>query len=229
MHSSVTRGVMLGGGARFPCCFTPFTLTGSSAAVPQRAKQSALKRSVNSFSKRCSVSSQKASITSLARAARGSLRKEEATPTNSQFIITSLRRNFSSSTGLRATTPSSQTGNAAPLDWNTFFKLRASRRRYSLISSVLASIASTAVGVQVFSTQDLDTLGAQVMGLDPFIVLGLATAACGALGWLIGPILGNTVWGLVHRQFRSGIAIVSVYYNPLDILIDNFMLTSLVI
>jgi import inner membrane translocase subunit TIM23 len=63
----------------------------------------------------------------------------------------------------------------------------------------------------VLSAQDLDTLGAQVMGLDPFIVLGLATAACGALGWLIGPILGNTVWGLVHRQYRGGIAIVSVY------------------
>jgi import inner membrane translocase subunit TIM23 len=59
----------------------------------------------------------------------------------------------------------------------------------------------------VLSAQDLDTLGAQVMGLDPFVVLGIATAACGALGWLIGPILGNTVWGLVHRQYLGGVAI----------------------
>jgi import inner membrane translocase subunit TIM23 len=63
----------------------------------------------------------------------------------------------------------------------------------------------------VLSAQDLDTLGAQVMGLDPFVVLGIATAACGALGWLIGPILGNTVWGLVHRQYLGGVAIVSLH------------------
>lgn len=212
MHASVAsapiRSVMLSGGSRFSCCFTPFHLTGSStAAVPPQA----IKRSVNQFSTKCSASTQKLSMSGFARATRMPFNKETKPTANSQFIITSLRRNFSSSTGLRATPPpSSKTGNAALLDWNTFFKLRASRRRYSLISSVLATIASTAVGVQVLSTQDLDTLGAQVMGLDPFIVLGLATAACGALGWLIGPILGNTVWGLVHRQYRGGIAIVSV-------------------
>ncbi|RAO68237.1 uncharacterized protein BHQ10_004249 [Talaromyces amestolkiae] len=208
MHASVAsasiRSVMLSGGSRFSCCLTPFHLTGSSTAA---APQQVIKRGVSQFSTKCSASTQSPSITSFARANRVTSHKETKT-TSSQFIITSLRRSFSSSAGLCATPPpSSKTGNAALLDWNTFFKLRASRRRYSLISSVLASLASTAVGVQVLSAQDLDTLGAQVMGLDPFIVLGLATAACGALGWLIGPILGNTVWGLVHRQYRGGIAI----------------------
>lgn len=213
MHASVAsapiRSVMLSGSPRFSCCFTRLHLTGSSTAtVPQQA----IKRSVNQFSTKCSASTQRPSVTGFVRTTTRVSFKKETKPTNSQFIITSLRRNFSNSANLRATTsPSSKTGNAAVLDWNTFFKLRTSRRRYSLISSVLASIASTAVGVQVLSAQDLDTLGAQVMGLDPFIVLGLATAAFGALGWLIGPVLGNTVWGLVHRQYRSGVAIVSAY------------------
>ncbi|EEA24913.1 TIM23 complex component [Talaromyces marneffei ATCC 18224] len=206
MHASVAsapiRSVMLSGGSRFSCCFTPFHLTGSSSAA---APQQAMKRSVNRFSTKCSAPNQKSPISSFARANRVSFNKETKL-TNSQVIITSLRRNFSSSVGLRAK-QSSNISNTALLDWNTFFKLRASRRRYSLVSSILASIATTAVGVQVLSTQDLDTLGAQVMGLDPFIVLGLATAACGALGWLIGPVLGNTVWGLVYRQYRGGIAI----------------------
>jgi mitochondrial import inner membrane translocase subunit TIM23 len=142
------------------------------------------------------------------------------TPTNSQFIITSIKRNFSESARLRAASTQTQSDNlskksaAALLDWNTFFKLRASRRRYSLASSIITSFASTAIGVQVLSTQDIDTLAAQVMGLDPFIVLGIATAACGALGWLIGPILGNTLWGVVNRQYRSGIAIVSIPLRP---------------
>ncbi|PLB41577.1 presequence translocated-associated motor subunit PAM17 [Aspergillus candidus] len=93
------------------------------------------------------------------------------------------------------------------LDWNSFFKLRASRRRYSLASSVATSLASTVVGVQFLSTQDLESLGAQVMGLDPFIVLGMATAACGAAGWLAGPFVGNGVWGLVNRRFKQSFTI----------------------
>lgn len=95
------------------------------------------------------------------------------------------------------------------LDWNSFFKLRASRRRYSLASSVASALVSTTVGVQVLSSQDLESLGAQVMGLDPFIVLGMATAACGAVGWLLGPVVGNGIWGLVYRRFLPSVKTVS--------------------
>ncbi|KAJ5108288.1 hypothetical protein N7456_004963 [Penicillium angulare] len=92
------------------------------------------------------------------------------------------------------------------LDWNSFFKLRASRRRYSLASSVASSLVSTTAGVQILSAQDLESLGAQVMGLDPFVVLGLATAACGAVGWLLGPVVGNGIWGMVHRKYKGSVA-----------------------
>jgi mitochondrial import inner membrane translocase subunit TIM23 len=70
-------------------------------------------------------------------------------------------------------------------------------------------MASTAAGIQVLSTQDLEALGSQVMGLDPFVVLGLATAVCGAAGWLVGPFLGNAIWGLSYRRFKKGVAVVS--------------------
>ncbi|CAG7930485.1 unnamed protein product [Penicillium olsonii] len=106
--------------------------------------------------------------------------------------------------GLRAqstTAPSDE----VKLDWNSFFKLRASRRRYSLASSIVTSFASTAVGAQIISGQDLEALGGAVMGLDPFVVLGLATAACGAAGWLVGPVLGNGVWGLVYRKYKPSV------------------------
>ncbi|KAJ5989613.1 hypothetical protein N7481_004823 [Penicillium waksmanii] len=93
------------------------------------------------------------------------------------------------------------------LDWDSFFKLRASRRRYSLASSIATSLASTTAGVQILSGQDLESLGAQVMGLDPFVVLGMATAACGAVGWLAGPMVGNGIWGLVYRRFKPSVAI----------------------
>ncbi|OJD13960.1 hypothetical protein AJ78_05647 [Emergomyces pasteurianus Ep9510] len=94
-----------------------------------------------------------------------------------------------------------------PLDWNSFFRLRSSRRKYSLISSIIASVFSTGGGVQVLAANNMDTIGAQALGLDPFIVLGLATASCAALGWLLGPILGNSLWGLVHRKYKAAVAV----------------------
>ncbi|KAL3456503.1 mitochondrial import protein Pam17-domain-containing protein [Aspergillus heterothallicus] len=114
---------------------------------------------------------------------------------------TSIRCNSNS-----APSPSARE-EAAKLDWNSFFKLRASRRRYTLASSIASASASTMIGAQVLSSQNLENLGAQVMGLDPFVVLGMATAACGAVGWLVGPFLGNMVWGLVNRRFKTAVAV----------------------
>ena len=54
--------------------------------------------------------------------------------------------------------------------------------------------------------QNLDSLGTQVMGMDPFVVLGLATVACGAMGWLAGPFLGNAFWGTMHRKYKGSVA-----------------------
>lgn len=115
----------------------------------------------------------------------------------------------SSPVALRANSTSAPANKEVKLDWDSFFKLRASRRRYSLVSSVASSAISTTVGVQVLSGQDLEHLGATVMGLDPFVVLGLATAACGAVGWLLGPALGNGIWGLVYRKYKPSVNTVS--------------------
>lgn len=115
----------------------------------------------------------------------------------------------SSRPGLRMNSTSSAGKDEVKLDWDSFFKLRASRRRYSLASSVATCLVSTTAGVQILSSQDLESLGAQVMGLDPFVVLGMATAACGAAGWLLGPIVGNGLWGLVYRRFTPSVATVS--------------------
>jgi len=64
------------------------------------------------------------------------------------------------------------------------------------------------VGITVLSQQNFDQLGG-LFGLDPFIVLGLATAGSGAVGWLLGPFVGNAVFGMVHRGIRGQIAEVS--------------------
>ncbi|EYE93732.1 presequence translocated-associated motor subunit PAM17 [Aspergillus ruber CBS 135680] len=109
-------------------------------------------------------------------------------------------------TMVRANSTSAPPTNEAKLDWNSFFKLRATRRRYSVASSAMTSVVTTVFGVQYLSTQDIESLGAQVMGLDPIVVLGMSTMACGAVGWLLGPFVGNGFWSLVNRKYTAAFA-----------------------
>jgi import inner membrane translocase subunit TIM23 len=139
--------------------------------------------------------------------------KPSPRPQTSSMCLSPILRN--TAFRLNSTAANASRAEASKLDWNSFFKLRASRRRYTLASSIIASMASTIIGVQVLSEQDLESLGAQVMGLDPFIVLGLATAACGAVGWLAGPFLGNAVWRLVYRKYKPAFLMVSSWPHVL--------------
>ena len=113
-------------------------------------------------------------------------------------------------TNSTSSSSSSSSAGAGPgdgiLNWDSFFKLRATRRRYSVASSAVTSAVTTVLGVQYLSTQDIESFGAQVMGLDPFVVLGMATMACGAAGWLLGPFVGNGVWSLVNRNYTTAFA-----------------------
>ena len=91
-----------------------------------------------------------------------------------------------------------------PLNWNAFLALRKTRRRYNLLASVSTSFLTTTAGISVLAQQNIETAG--IFGLDPFIVLGLATAGSGALGWLMGPFVGNAVFATVHRARRGEMA-----------------------
>ncbi|KAF7878932.1 hypothetical protein EAF04_000135 [Stromatinia cepivora] len=113
----------------------------------------------------------------------------------------------SASTASTSTSPtkSSQTSSAAQtevLDWNTFFKLRRTRRWFQLGSSIGTGFGGFAIGAQILTNTDMDALVGQIP-LDPFITLGLVTFACGGAGWLTGPILGTAAFNLKNRKFRQ--------------------------
>lgn len=96
------------------------------------------------------------------------------------------------------------------LSWNKYLQLRRTRRYYNLVASLGMALCTTAGGISILSQQNIEALGGSMFGgLDPFIVLGIATAASGAIGWLIGPFVGNAVFGLRYRRFRTQITIVS--------------------
>lgn len=102
------------------------------------------------------------------------------------------------------------------LTWNDFLSLRKTRRRYNLAASFGTSLFTTAMGVSTLAQQNLDQLG--IFGLDPFIVLGMATGGSGAVGWLLGPFVGNAVFGFVHRGVSGEVARVSRPFNPCSLI-----------
>lgn len=118
-----------------------------------------------------------------------------ASTAGSSFFTPSLCR-----TRRHASTAASQSPAQQVLDWNTFFRLRTSRRRYSLASSIVSSIASTGAMFVFLSTQpELADQITKLIPTDPFVSMGIATFGATLLGWLFGPIFGNAVWRLFHR------------------------------
>lgn len=86
------------------------------------------------------------------------------------------------------------------LDWNTFFKLRKTRRRLQLGSSIGTTAFGMLGGAQVLALSDMDKIVSQVP-LDPFITLGLITFSCGGLGWLMGPVVGTGIFNTMNRKY----------------------------
>ncbi|KAF2456686.1 mitochondrial import protein Pam17-domain-containing protein [Lineolata rhizophorae] len=92
------------------------------------------------------------------------------------------------------------------LPWNRFLALRRTRRRISLAASVVAAAGGTGLGMTAMLDREWDAAGAQALGLDPFVVLGLGAVAFAAGGWLAGPAFGNALFNLRFRALKAQIA-----------------------
>lgn len=57
-------------------------------------------------------------------------------------------------------------------------------------------------GAVLLSTGLAEPLVSQVP-LDPFVTLGLMTVACAGMGWLVGPSVGNQVFYLMNRRYKT--------------------------
>ncbi|KAL6816287.1 mitochondrial import protein Pam17 domain-containing protein [Trichoderma camerunense] len=160
-----------------------FALTNSLA----RANHSLSVSSSISKPSPSALPSTRPSIVSLV--ARGS----SSSPTSSS---SSVRLYSSSATG------SSASASVPALDWNSFFKLRLRRRRIQLLFSVVTGLIGGAAGTIFLAEGFAEPLIAQIP-LDPFFTLGIMTMACAGLGWLIGPTLGNQVFYIINRRFKT--------------------------
>ncbi|KAI9894401.1 MAG: TIM23 complex component [Vezdaea aestivalis] len=62
----------------------------------------------------------------------------------------------------------------------------------------MAAFAGTAFAISAEPT----IMGFQLMTLDPMI-LGLITLGGGALGWVVGPMVGSPLFGMLNRSSRD--------------------------
>lgn len=114
------------------------------------------------------------------------------------------RRTFTQTPVRKQDTPSTQ------LTWNEFLKLRKTRRNISLVSSIGTAVGSTAIAVPIMAQYEVENQIAALTGLDPFIGIGLTITAVGGIGWLLGPFVGNTAFGIWKSSLKGEIARVSL-------------------
>ncbi|KAI2633763.1 Pam17-domain-containing protein [Hypomontagnella submonticulosa] len=106
-----------------------------------------------------------------------------------------------------ATFPGSAPESSTPtLDWNTFFTLRKTRRRFQLVSSILTMVIGGSAGAVLLVNMDVDWLLSKVP-MDPFFALGIMTLSFAGLGWLAGPSLGSALFYTFKRGVKKPMAI----------------------
>lgn len=132
---------------------------------------------------------------------RTSLSTKPTKPPFSAISSSSLFGTRYASTASDSITATAHPPRAPVLNWNSFFSLRTSRRRYSLASSIVSSIVVTGAAFVFLSTQpEMADEVTKLIPMDPVVSMGILTFAATFMGWLIGPIFGNTVWKLFHRS-----------------------------
>ncbi|KAL7935433.1 mitochondrial import protein Pam17 domain-containing protein [Trichoderma chlorosporum] len=185
------------------CCpaasFSPSPL--SARAQPAAfALTRSFARTNHSLSVSSSLSKPSSGAVSSSRPSIASLVARGSSPTSA-----SSARLYSSSppaSGSSSSSSASSASSVPALDWNSFFKLRLRRRRIQLLFSVATGLIGGAAGTVVLAEGFAEPLIAQIP-LDPFFTLGIMTMACAGMGWLIGPTLGNQVFYIINRRFKT--------------------------
>ncbi|RMY45867.1 hypothetical protein D0865_09648 [Hortaea werneckii] len=123
-----------------------------------------------------------------------------------------LRYNSSGSSSSSSPNPSPSAAQPPTdiLTWNRFFDLRKKRRFINLGASVITGAAALFTFGPVVAAQDLDSWGAQISGLDPFIVLGMSGIIIAGGGWLCGPSVGSGMFSLWAKRRGWSQAIAEV-------------------
>jgi import inner membrane translocase subunit TIM23 len=120
---------------------------------------------------------------------------------------------------IRHASTASQPAPTAPaaeiLTWNRFFDLRRKRRFINMGASLVTAAITVGLAAPMIANNDIDSWGAQISGMDPFIVLGVSTFIVATAGWMCGPTFGTAGFKLWagRRGWNAAIAQVGRGYG----------------
>lgn len=146
--------------------------------------------------------------------ARSAFRATPAPATTSSPLLSRIIRRAQSTT---AAADAAADAGGQRLDWNSFFKLRKTRRRWQLAFSVVMLGVSGSAGAAILASGIADPIVSQIP-LDPFLTLGFMVMGFSALGWLMGPSIGSAVFNTLNRQWKKQITLVGAFRGSLDVL-----------
>lgn len=106
------------------------------------------------------------------------------------------------STSTASTSSAVKAPGQVTMRWEDYFKLRRSRRTWGTVAAVPTTLAGVMFGGGYFANLETDP-NSTILGLEPIYAYGIAVLGCVGLGWLSGPVLGNTLWRLSHRNVLS--------------------------
>ncbi|KAI0447470.1 Pam17-domain-containing protein [Xylaria telfairii] len=133
------------------------------------------------------------------------------TPPRKPATSTSFQCQFAAR---RSASTASAPGSSTPkLDWNGFFQLRKTRRRFQLASSIVTMTVGGTGGALLLVNMNMDWLLGKVP-MDPIFALGIITLSCASLGWLAGPSLGAAIFYTFKRGVKQPMAVKeSEFFN----------------
>lgn len=110
--------------------------------------------------------------------------------------------------GLRSVVTSAAGGNGGAgepnaLTWTDFFQMRKQQRRINVGSSVFTAFLGCNASWAYLSTMEIDPTQT-ILGFDPLVVISGALAASGALGYLLGPLIGSQIFHLSNKNKLPG-------------------------
>jgi len=113
------------------------------------------------------------------------------------LLPTASRRNVLISIRLKSTDVSQAAKDTLP--WSDYLAIRRGKRKWEMALTIPCVLAGLAGGAAYFGSMELDATK-PIMGIDPLLFFGGATLGCMGAGYLVGPIIGSTLWRVTHRR-----------------------------
>ncbi|KAI0748639.1 mitochondrial import protein Pam17-domain-containing protein [Daedaleopsis nitida] len=92
------------------------------------------------------------------------------------------------------------------LPWQEYLAIRKRKRRWETAVTIPATIGGFVGGFAYFGSLEMDP-SKPIFNIDPMFVYGAAVFGCAGLGYLIGPVVGSSIWRLTHRRLMRLIEI----------------------